>query len=118
VGAIHWHANPANRVEYVAIGQARETIPYVKVTDESGRTREYASGDASDEVIRTTALRTMDCIDCHNTVGHPMMPTAERVVDAAFAGGRPQGASGATTELTSTNRGRRSRPTARRVTPK
>ena len=30
----------------------------------------------------------MDCIDCHNTVGHPISPTAERAVDNAIAAGQ------------------------------
>jgi hypothetical protein len=29
----------------------------------------------------------MDCIDCHNTVGHPIAPTAEQAVDQAIAAG-------------------------------
>jgi hypothetical protein len=29
----------------------------------------------------------MDCIDCHNTVGHPISPTPERAVDQAIADG-------------------------------
>ena len=29
----------------------------------------------------------MDCIDCHNTVGHPISPTPERAVDDAIAVG-------------------------------
>jgi hypothetical protein len=29
----------------------------------------------------------MDCIDCHNTVGHPIAPTPERAVDQAIADG-------------------------------
>ena len=27
----------------------------------------------------------MDCVDCHNTVGHPISPTPERAVDRAIA---------------------------------
>ena len=33
----------------------------------------------------TVPRRTMDCIDCHNTVGHPIAPTAEQAVDRAIA---------------------------------
>ena len=29
----------------------------------------------------------MDCIDCHNTVGHPISPTPEQAVDRAIASG-------------------------------
>ena len=27
----------------------------------------------------------MDCVDCHNTVGHPIAPTPEQAVDRAIA---------------------------------
>ena len=86
--AIHWHANPANRVEYVSTDAARETIPYVRVTDAKGQVKEYRSADATDQAIAGGERRTMDCIDCHNTVGHPMSPTPEKAVDAAIATSR------------------------------
>jgi hypothetical protein len=34
---IHRHADPSLRIEYVATDAERQTIPYVKVTDASGR---------------------------------------------------------------------------------
>lgn len=82
---IHWHADPANRVEYVATDEGRQTIPYVKVTDANGRVKEYAAAEATDDLIRTGTRRIMDCVDCHNTVGHPISPTPERAVDRAIA---------------------------------
>ena len=39
--AIHWHADPAVRVEYVATDAERQTIPYVRVTDAKGQVKEY-----------------------------------------------------------------------------
>jgi hypothetical protein len=85
--AIHWHADPQVRVEYVSTDETDGTIPYVKVTDASGRVREYVTEGTSEEVIRAGRRRTMDCVDCHNTVGHPVAPTAEQAVDEAIAGG-------------------------------
>lgn len=86
--AIHWHANPAVRIEYVAADEKRETIPYVKVTDAQGRSKEFAVPNASTDGAAKGERRTMDCIDCHNTVGHPMAPSPEKAVDAAIAAGR------------------------------
>lgn len=83
--SIHWHADPANRVEYVATDATRETIPYVKVTNASGQVKEYRAADTTDEMISGGTRRTMDCRDCHNTVGHPISPTAEQAVDSAIA---------------------------------
>jgi hypothetical protein len=86
--AIHWHADPANRVEYVASDDSNETIPSVKVTDASGRTREFLAADATADSVQSGHTRTMDCIDCHNTVGHPIAQSPEQGVDEAIAVGR------------------------------
>ena len=85
--AIHWHADPAIRVEYVTTDDAKETIPYVKVTDRNGEVKEYVTKDTTEQVIREGTLRTMDCIDCHNTVGHPIAQSAEAAVDQAIVAG-------------------------------
>jgi hypothetical protein len=82
--AIHWHAEPEIRVDYVSTDVANETIPYVKVTDRNGEVKEYVTADATEQVIREGTRRTMDCIDCHNTVGHPIAQSAEQAVDAAI----------------------------------
>ncbi len=83
--AIHWHADPAVRVEYVATDAERQTIPYVRVTDAKGQVKSCVATDAKDEAIRAGERRTMDCVDCHNTVGHPISPTPEQAVDRAIA---------------------------------
>ena len=83
--AIHWHADPGVRVEYVATDAEGQTIPYVKVTNARGQVKEYLAADATDEMIRTGTRRTMDCSDCHSTVGHPISPTPEKAVDQAIA---------------------------------
>jgi hypothetical protein len=85
--AIHWHADPAVRVEYVATDAAGETIPYVKVTYPNGQVKEYRSPDTTDQAIAGGTRRTMDCRDCHNRIGHPFSPTAEQAVDRAIAAG-------------------------------
>jgi hypothetical protein len=83
--AIHWHADPGVRVEYVATDAERETIPYVKVTDARGQVKEYRAPDTTEQTISAGDRRTMDCVDCHNTVGHPISPTPESAVDRAIA---------------------------------
>jgi hypothetical protein len=86
--AIHWHADPANRVEYLATDHGRQTIPYVRVTDRKGQVKEYRSPEATDQMVSSGVLRTMDCVDCHNTIGHPIAPTPEKAVDEAIAAAR------------------------------
>jgi nitrate/TMAO reductase-like tetraheme cytochrome c subunit len=83
--AIHWHASPDVRVEYIATDADRQTIPYVRVTNANGQVTEYRAPDTKDDVVNSGTRRTMDCIDCHNTVGHPIAPTPERAVDQAIA---------------------------------
>ena len=43
---IHWHADPATVVEYIATDDQRQTIPWVRVTDAKNGVREYAVGNA------------------------------------------------------------------------
>jgi hypothetical protein len=85
--AIHWHADPAIRIEYVSTDPAGETIPFVRVTDASGQVKEYVTEGTSEQAIAGGTRQTMDCMDCHNTVGHPISPTPERAVDEAIAPG-------------------------------
>ena len=86
--AIHWHADPKNQVEYVFTDAERQTIPYVKVTGADGQVREYTADGATPEDIAKGQRRTMDCIDCHNTVAHRVSPTPEQAVDRAIAAGQ------------------------------
>jgi hypothetical protein len=85
--SIHWHANPAIRVEYIATDPERQTIPYVKVTDANGKVTEYVTPDTTADTLRAGTRSTVDCVECHNTVGHPVSETAERAVDRAIAAG-------------------------------
>jgi len=36
VGGIHWHMSIADRVEYIATDEARQKIPWVRLTDSQG----------------------------------------------------------------------------------
>lgn len=86
--AIHWHADPSVRIEYVTTDSERQTIPYVKVTDAKGVVREYTAEGTRPEQLAAGERRIMDCIDCHNVVAHRVMATPERAVDAAIAIGK------------------------------
>jgi hypothetical protein len=55
------------------------------VTDASGQVREYRAPDTPDELLAKGSRHTMDCIDCHNTVGHPIAATPEKAIDQAIA---------------------------------
>ncbi|MEO5819912.1 MAG: cytochrome C [Vicinamibacteraceae bacterium] len=83
----HWHASPDHRVEYVATDARRDTIAWVRVVDRDGKTRDFAAGGADPRKIPAGERRTMDCVDCHNRVGHPIAISTGRAVDEALASG-------------------------------
>jgi nitrate/TMAO reductase-like tetraheme cytochrome c subunit len=85
--AIHWHADPNVRIEFVATDHERQKIPYVRLVGKDGTVREYKAEGATDEEIAKGERRVMDCIDCHNVPAHRIAPTAEQAVDAAIANG-------------------------------
>ncbi|HOP97948.1 MAG TPA: NapC/NirT family cytochrome c [Verrucomicrobiota bacterium] len=69
VGGIHWHMNVANKVEYIATDEARQIIPWVRMTDRQGVVTEYRSPGFTNDISGYT-IRTMDCMDCHNRPAH------------------------------------------------
>jgi len=85
--AIHWHADPDVRIEFVSTDHERQTIPYVRLVGKDGKVKEYKAEGATDEAIAKGERRVMDCIDCHNVPAHRIAPTAEQAVDAAIANG-------------------------------
>ncbi len=88
-GGIHWHMNISNKVEYIAVDEARLTIPWVRVTSSDGKTTVFESEDSplTPEQKAKLAPRTMDCIDCHNRPAHIYNPPA-RAINLALNTGR------------------------------
>ena len=84
---IHWHMNRSNVVEYVAIDEGLERIPYVRVSTRDGTVREYFAKDVSAASLEGRPRRRMGCIDCHNRPAHTFASTPERAVDAALGAG-------------------------------
>ena len=83
--SIHWHADPSTQIDFAYTDPARQTISYVKVTDAKGQVKEYFGPDAGEQPGNRDHLRRMDCVDCHNMVGHRIAPAAEQAVDIALA---------------------------------
>jgi len=86
VEGIHWHTSPNHKVEYIATDDLRLEIPWVRLTDEDGQVYEYRTPDFTDD-ISGYAIRTMDCIDCHNRPSHRYEKPND-AVDRALAFGR------------------------------
>lgn len=89
VGGIHWHMNVNNKVEFVAADERRQVIPWVRLTDASGRVTEYSVRDTSmsRSDIQAAAKRRMDCIDCHSRPAHNYLSPME-AVDRSLDAGR------------------------------
>ena len=84
---IHWHANPDNRIEFIATDAQRQEIPWVKYTDRNGNVQEYVVEGTTPEQLAKGERRTMDCLDCHNRPAHTFESSPERAVDNAIARG-------------------------------
>ena len=84
---IHWHMNLSNTVEYIATDPQRQVIPWVQLTDASGKVTEFVADGVTPEQLAKGERRTMDCLDCHNRPAHTFEPTPERAVDNAIANG-------------------------------
>jgi nitrate/TMAO reductase-like tetraheme cytochrome c subunit len=70
VGGIHWHMNVGNKIEYIASDEARQKIPFIRVTELSqGVVTEFRSPRFTNAVDEAS-LRRMDCMDCHNRPAH------------------------------------------------
>lgn len=71
VGGIHWHMAIGNKIEYIASDDERQMIPWVRLTDHTGRVTVYESTENPlTPEQRTVTPRVMDCIDCHNRPTH------------------------------------------------
>jgi hypothetical protein len=85
---IHWHMNLDNQIDFIAADDREQTIPYVKVTNRQGETREYFAEGATRQQLAGKTMRRMECMDCHNRPAHTFYFTPERAVSAALAEGR------------------------------
>ena len=84
---IHWHMNIANKIDYVAADDKRQTIPYIHVEDQQGRVTEYYAKDStlSKDQIAKTPRHHMDCVDCHNRPTHIYVPPDQAVDQSLLA---------------------------------
>lgn len=91
----HWHVE--QNVEFTTSDENSQKIDWVGVTYKNGATRQFiarkevgVSSDARPDVERlkqTESTRPMDCITCHNRVGHDI-PSPDEAIDDSIAHGR------------------------------
>lgn len=93
--SVHWHV--LQEVTYSSGDEHQQTIDSVQYKDSTtgeleqfiaeGQVRESINAGADlARLAATQTTRTMDCLGCHNRVGHDS-PTADRAVDSAMADG-------------------------------
>lgn len=93
--SIHWHVE--QKVTYTSSDEHLQSIDAVEFTDsKTGQVEDYIavsqvheSNNAGADIARlkaTQQVRTMDCMDCHNRVGHSV-PPADKAIDQAMATG-------------------------------
>ena len=92
---VHWHIDAD--VEYLSPDPRAQQIDYVSVRRKDGSFEEFIASRAvtqSDNVAADIAslsgkiaTRRMDCIDCHNRVGHEV-PTVSAAIDAQIDAGQ------------------------------
>jgi hypothetical protein len=89
VEGIHWHTDPANKVEYMAMDESRQDIPWVRLrrNGETEGTVFLRQDYDSVEELGEHEIRVMDCMDCHNRPAHVMLSPND-AIDRAFTLGR------------------------------
>jgi nitrate/TMAO reductase-like tetraheme cytochrome c subunit len=91
---VHWHID--SEVEYVPSDGRAQKIDYIAVTRDDGQREEFIASSAVtmsnavrpdiDRLRDTGRLRRMDCIDCHNRVGHAIPDLGQAIDDQLDAG--------------------------------
>ncbi len=83
---IHWHI--AQEIEYIATDEHKQDIRWIRATLPDGRTVEYndLANPMTTEEFTDAEVQVMDCVDCHNRVGHPF-PYPEQALDDAISDG-------------------------------
>lgn len=86
LGGIHWHVNTTEKVEYYAIDDKRQDIPWMRVTNLKEGTSKVFRIESFKGEPPADRIRVMDCIDCHNRPSH-VFPTANEAVERSLASG-------------------------------
>ncbi len=91
---VHWHI--ASDVEYLTADEHAQKIDYVAVNQDDGTKDEFiaagavtmsnAVGPDIDRLRANDRARTMDCIDCHNRVGHGI-ESVDQAIDGELDSG-------------------------------
>lgn len=72
---IHWKMYLSNEIDYYPLDFKRQIIPWVRVTNKQTRKETYYIDKSynitiNDSILKSSAIRRLDCIDCHNRPSH------------------------------------------------
>ena len=91
---VHWHI--VSDVEYLRADPRAQKIDYVTFTGPDGTKEEYLAANQAqvttdvqpdiDRLLQTDTMRRMDCIDCHNRIGHGI-PGVDQAIDSDISAG-------------------------------
>ncbi len=86
---VHWHMDPRNEIDYIAVDEDRQEIPWVLARTVDGSVTEYfaQAKPVGAEELKQGERRQMDCIDCHNRPTHIFFEPGE-AIDRDMAVGR------------------------------
>jgi len=92
---VHWHI--ASDVYYSTADPRAQKIDYVTIKEDNGEDEQFiASSQVTsptnvqpdiDRLVAANPLERMDCITCHNRIGHGV-PSPEKAIDESMAAGR------------------------------
>ena len=83
---IHWHIE--NPVDFIALDEENQVIPYVRVQNEDGSYTEYVDTEAGFDTanLDESKLKRMDCLSCHNRTSH-ISEQPDEAVDSMLSRG-------------------------------
>lgn len=90
---IHWHINPAVKIEYIPKRDNRKDIPWIKYTNlDTGEETVYIDeeNELSEKKMAAAVIRDMDCMDCHNRPSHHYYTPQEFIDQALISGEIPK----------------------------
>ena len=85
-GGAHWHV--VNPVEYIAQDEQRQDIRWVRSVGPNGEVVEFNDQESPllSQEIEESEIHLLDCMDCHNRMGHAFA-SPDTLIDAALASG-------------------------------
>ena len=89
-GGIHWHVAAYNEVRYASVDDERDKMVWVEGRQPDGTLKRYHNIRLAADSGRHEAVRTLDCVDCHNRATHIYENMYDAIDDRLQAGLLPR----------------------------